>query len=172
MLTYLPTEILHFMIRSLPLSSIRNFTLINTYCGEIIETFDWDTYFKAHISNSTLNVYVKINIDRTFMKTQGKYLINIADIDKIKKWFEFYPHIQEINNIVHENKKTTIFFIDYDNKIQIKIHFGKVMYEIFGIKKYKFLITYCYEKNGQSMSYSNDSLFDIMIWQFIVPCLF
>lgn len=87
-----PNELLLLFVNHLTLLDLRNFQLISKKVNSI--NIDWDTYFKFHNHNI---LYNNVLIDKEFIKSQGKYLMNINDERIISQWFKFYPIISNLN---------------------------------------------------------------------------
>ena len=118
----LATELYSLIFRLLSLKDIKNISLTCTNFRDIIDRFDWDIYCKYH---NPLIISQEINYN--FMKTQGRYLININDKNIIDGWLKFYPCIEEIKKYLSCGCQKIYFQIvnSNDSPTQIEIFDNK-----------------------------------------------
>jgi hypothetical protein len=94
----LPSELILLICYNVNLITLKNFACTCNSINNTINNIDWEIYIKSHNSLITNS-----NIDCNFMKEHGIYLINVMDINIINKWFNYYPRIGIIENILNGN---------------------------------------------------------------------
>lgn len=87
----LPAEILELIFRNLSFETIQEIIFVCKYFYQIMNHFQWDTYFLTLIEPHLRSLYSKITIDINFMRNQSCYLLRHQDPANIKRWLHFYP---------------------------------------------------------------------------------
>jgi len=90
-------DVIPNIIKYLPLKDIGSFLQTCKYNIMI----DWESYYKFNIKHN----YDYSVIDLNFMKTHGKYLINVTNDDKIIQWFTYYHFLTDKYNYIKTSIK-------------------------------------------------------------------
>lgn len=137
----IPDDVIPTIIINLRLIDIKQFKL--TCVKFNLYIIDWETYFNYNVKNS---YHYTEKINDYFMKTHGKYLINITNTNMIMQWFKYYNFIRYkcdlIKNLPENNFKAIFYFISKNIKDNVTI-------TVKGDNNYSFLMFngYSYHKS-------------------------
>lgn len=156
-------DIIPLILNNLTLDDIKTFACLSTSTCNIVQHLDWEQYYFNRVNY--LELYDDKIIDFYFMKSHGKYLININDKNAIVRWFKFYNDIIDIIHI-------------FDNKSIAEIWLSVDITNNFYITRSIFSITITHKFNDnvfERVSYKTlfDEIVDIVLDNdiFIIDCL-
>lgn len=118
-------DIVPLIINNLDIQNISSFRQL---CKEANNIFDWNNYFlsKTRIPNE----YNKYFIDADFMRTHGKYLMNVTDVNVVRQWFAYHSCIKYILSkydafVSKSNEDVFGIDINYENGEIYRISYSK-----------------------------------------------
>lgn len=121
----LPDDVIPLILNNCKLEQIGIFALICTKTNDIVRNFNWEQYY----FNRTIlynDIYPKIDIN--FMKTHGKYLINIKDRNTILRWFIHHEEMIKATDFFDDAWCPEIILsINDSHKFHIYIYFNNII---------------------------------------------
>lgn len=128
----LPLDVIGIIMYKSNIQTVGNFL---STCKEInkIINIDWNTYFKLHCNQDIYDIIIyDMNID--FIKTKGKYMIDIEDPFFITQWLQYLPNLYWVDKYILKSTKS---------KIIIYLNSNSQIYK-FIRKKYRLQGTFAY----------------------------